>query len=535
MLDCSAEFKARLDREDLSLCRLVTIVLRNGGTYRYTTLDEDVTYKGALYAARPGIEVSTIRHTTDPKQETTTLTVGYYDGLITEEMTRRNALDQATFSITLIDYLTPEITGMVLQVGDVYNVGANNRFYCELSVGSYAGITFQIGEQYSMKCRNVFGDNRCKVDIEKYSREFTVTGVSPNQVELSLSTNLGGGNNDDNTGVEVPGQLDFGPGSHSYTVPEAGVILTIVGTSGSGGAGSYCYRVNVPDPFWENGQTGPILPAWLHGGVDGTDGGDTIVGPMTIKGGKGGKGSMLFGVTGVQVRNQGIANPPVTNATVAELGGGPAGGLSYREINIENIVHQDTRGQDGGRGSKGTLVLVSGVDVQPGDVLNIQVGGAGAGGMAPYGPSTATEDEGQPGHVTITFGANPPVDDNNGEAFDQGSILWLSGRNQGDVAQIAETAGATVTLTAPMSYPIRVGDRGKFRAGCSYYANMCEERYDNLINMEAEPAVPLGIDVPVAGPLTGTVSDPSKPPSQGVDPVNPLTPSFTGAVIRGAA
>ena len=53
----------------------------------------------------------------------------------------------------------------------------------------------------------------------------------------------------------------------------------------------------------------------------------------------------------------------------------------------------------------------------------------------------------------------------------------------------AYTVGA-FTLQLPMPYPVAVGDTFAISAGCDKSKATCKNRFNNLVNMRAEPDLP---------------------------------------------
>lgn len=309
--------KDRIADEALSLVWCFLIQLRTGEQYFYTEGSTSIAVEGVLYRADPGINVSAVRDTDKAATQTATIEIGYSADMITEELVRKGGLDKATFNLGMADYRDRSIPFIEVFSGRVDRVTASNPFSVTVDLTGWQQKSVQLPGVYSLKCRNVFCDQGCTLNIEDYSWPFTMTG----------------------------------------------------------------------EP-----------------GLASTDG-------------------MTFGI------DQDI----------------PVGQLAY------------------------------------------------------------------------------------------GSCEWLTGRNAGVVSPIAwnDTGSGTdvgqVKLMAPAPYLPIVGDTGILKAGCDFYADTCEETYDNLINMKAEPAVPQGTTTQGDKSSTTATQDPYKP-----DPApEPVYSAGTNAPFMG--
>lgn len=81
--------------------------------------------------------------------------------------------------------------------------------------------------------------------------------------------------------------------------------------------------------------------------------------------------------------------------------------------------------------------------------------------------------------------------------FQFGKIEWLSGTLTGYVADIANSAGASISLYSKAPLPIGIGNSVKVTAGCNKTFDACIS-FANALNFQGEPHVP-GIDKWKAG------------------------------------
>lgn len=76
--------------------------------------------------------------------------------------------------------------------------------------------------------------------------------------------------------------------------------------------------------------------------------------------------------------------------------------------------------------------------------------------------------------------------------FLDGVVTFTSGENDGRSMEVKGwvQSTATVHLFLPMPRPIAVGDTFTIYPGCAKTVEMCRDRYNNIVNMRAEPYVP---------------------------------------------
>jgi uncharacterized phage protein (TIGR02218 family) len=77
--------------------------------------------------------------------------------------------------------------------------------------------------------------------------------------------------------------------------------------------------------------------------------------------------------------------------------------------------------------------------------------------------------------------------------FDHGLVTWTSGANVGRSMEIKAYVPGQVTLQLPMPHAIAIGDTYSIVAGCDKTLPTCRDRFDNVVNMRAEPYIP-GMD-----------------------------------------
>lgn len=535
----SGPFAERLAREDLTLCRLVTLTLPDGTVIRRTDFSENITYGGALYEAAPGIQVSAVRITASSASSSATIRA-VYDDVLRERLVRFGGIDRARCVITLIDWLRPDILGTVLIDGRVRRAELNDKFSCdldiELSGATNANLT--IGEVYSQRCRNVFGDHRCKVDVVALQKPFVVTRAYAGNASFNINNSLG--IPEDPEEEEIPyssGTITYDqPGVYTFTIPVTSTVTAEL-LSNSGSSGSSVQ--NIQDPRVTS----------FGDGFPGNPGGAVNFGNWTLPGGKGGFGGLANyqpndlsgGVNrATQANYARLVKPPEPELAnldylrsgpypfdTVEAGKGPAGGVGNIFAGVINSA-----GGDGGAGHRATVSFAPGQGAGPaiGADVVITIPPAALPGGFPGSPLDLWQ-QGSPGgvgKVVLTWGfSDITISDTTDETFNLGTVVWTKGENVGYEDQVTSNDNGRLFLLRSAVYPIKIGDEGYFQPGCTNYADVCENRWDNLINMQAEPAVPQGIST--SPTPTGTIPPEANPPAPTPDtggffPVNQPLP-----------
>lgn len=98
--------------------------------------------------------------------------------------------------------------------------------------------------------------------------------------------------------------------------------------------------------------------------------------------------------------------------------------------------------------------------------------------------------------LTMT-GATMPDD-----YYGEGTAEFLSGANDGVSLKIRSYVAGVVTLGTPAPFGIEPGDSVRVVAGCRKRLQDCRDKFNNILNMRAEPHLP-GIDMLTAYPTPG--------------------------------
>lgn len=539
----------RIEREDLSLCRLVEIILPDGIRTYYTDLSSDIVYDGKTYLADPGVDVSSIRQSMTGAASSCNVIVAYDETKLTEQKVRYGIVDNARVIISVLDYLAIFAGPTVIFTGRATLAELNEKNTCNITFDSSAvdssGAT--IGEVYSQRCRNIFGDRRCKIDLEALKVPFTVIRAAGNNMSFVIG-NAGDFPPEDPDEEVIPfvgenGETIYNTvGEFEFEIrPSHTLVIEML--SSSGGSGSSVQNA---------------LDFRVQSYLDGFDGGDaepTSFGAYILPGGKAGKGGeahyvpndFRLGIPALTFLNKSRLYKPITpmlgpkdldnlKPLFAEvypnMGAPSALGLPYVGI-------PQSEGGDSGAGHKGVIRIDMSAAGAPevGSKIVVKIGKPGIGGGFDGTPGGNWMEgvDGSVGSVKVTWASNNEIIEE-AEAiklkpYSIGTVDWTEGNNAGYSNQIADKDEGLVILMNPTVRDIRAGDKGFIKPGCSNYADMCEEVWNNLRNMQAEPAVPQGqstAPIPVAPPAV----DGTKPPQTGLQ-LDPILYDENGNAIPG--
>jgi uncharacterized phage protein (TIGR02218 family) len=93
--------------------------------------------------------------------------------------------------------------------------------------------------------------------------------------------------------------------------------------------------------------------------------------------------------------------------------------------------------------------------------------------------------------INLSSGASTASWWNGVITFTQGYIIFTSGQNNGLLGYIKNLNSNTqILLSAPMPFPVKVGDTFNMFAGCNKSLVMCNNGFSNLLNFGGEPFVP---------------------------------------------
>lgn len=194
----SANLKAHLQGETLTICTLWKITRSDSTVFGFTDNSRDVIYSGTTYLAATGHTPSSIKTTSNLSVDNLEVQSVFDSATITEADIQAGLWDFAQVEIMLVNYLALADGHMMLRKGWLGNIKTGrNNFIAELR-GMMQPLQQTIGHVYSPACDAVLGDARCKVALGS----FTVTGSVTTATSARMFT--------DTTRIEATGYFDGG-------------------------------------------------------------------------------------------------------------------------------------------------------------------------------------------------------------------------------------------------------------------------------------------------------------------------------------
>lgn len=200
--------QAHLSSGVTTTCRLLKLTLASGAVYGLTTLDRDIVYQGVTYVALQGFDPSVIA--TDAafsvdNAEATALLAAQVPG-ITAEAVLAGALDDAKWTMMLVNWADTTMGAMVLDTGDIGEVKVvDGLIYIPELLSYVMRLRQAIGDVWSRRCRATFGtpassQHGCGVDTSAMWISGTVDNVDANDSGRVF------------TDTTISGSVDYFPG-----------------------------------------------------------------------------------------------------------------------------------------------------------------------------------------------------------------------------------------------------------------------------------------------------------------------------------
>jgi uncharacterized phage protein (TIGR02218 family) len=151
--------------------------LRDGAVLGFTEADFDLKIDNVVYQANTGLWSSAIESSTKLNADNLEVEGLLESEFITEQDILAGRYDHAEVAVFMVNYLDVSAGKLQLRTGWLDDVSlSGHRFYAEVR-GLMQSFSKNIGELYSPQCRANFGDNRCKVDLSKYTNTGKVMQV----------------------------------------------------------------------------------------------------------------------------------------------------------------------------------------------------------------------------------------------------------------------------------------------------------------------------------------------------------------------
>lgn len=540
MKSASAALDNHLQQQVTTLATCWRVTRTDGKRFHFTEHDQDLvidigTGQGpATYKASSSFNRSSIKNDDTLSVDNLDLTGVLAASDIDETELRRGMFDFAKIEIFIVNWA--DLTQGILRIrkgwiGEV-SISTHGFFQSELR-GLTQAFSQKTNELYSAECRADLGDSRCKIPIRPaevlrntsyvvgdYVRVNTVNPtvvlpiVNPSfNADLAGWTNTGGAirvTNDGLLGPQEGAGFARGPGAAADANLSQVIDITALLPNASIDAGLYSFDFS----GWRaNGSDDPTDRSRIL--VEFLSAADAVLGVAMDTG----FSVITPGNTWVESKVTAIDVPAntrkvrvtaffdfvgggVNNAAVDNLSGVFYAKTSLSE-DFENRIYKCT--------TAGTTAAS-----QP--VYNETVGVTTADGTAVF-----TAEEAWSRHFTVvsvevgnerkrfkvatlTPNTGGPRGGFGTGFFNGGGVVFETGDNAGRVMECREfiaddgvTIEQTIELFLELPFNIQVGDKGRIYPGCDKRRVTCHDRFDNVINMRAEPDVP-GADALYAYP-----------------------------------
>jgi uncharacterized phage protein (TIGR02218 family) len=174
------------DTTTLATCWHTT--LTDGTHFCFSDHDKDIVFEGFTYVASTGVSPTTITRSADLAVSNSEIS-GFLGastggvvggGLISEADIVGGRWDHAQVRIFVVNYEDLSMGAYQIQKGHIGEIKLEDgqRYTAEIR-GQEQALATQIGSLYSLTCRAQLGDNRCKVNLEGYTRYGSVTEQAP--------------------------------------------------------------------------------------------------------------------------------------------------------------------------------------------------------------------------------------------------------------------------------------------------------------------------------------------------------------------
>lgn len=175
MKTISAQLKAHLEGEVLTVCTIWKVTRKDTTVFGFTDCTHDLVYLGTTYEASTGHTPSSIKTTSNLSVDNLEVESVLDSANITEADLEAGLWDFASVEIMLVNYLDLTMGHMMLRKGTMGNVRTGRfNFVAELR-GMMQPLQQVVGRVYTPGCNADLGDTRCGVTLASYTVSGTVT------------------------------------------------------------------------------------------------------------------------------------------------------------------------------------------------------------------------------------------------------------------------------------------------------------------------------------------------------------------------
>lgn len=182
MTTMSAQLKADYAAGTRTIARCWRLERRDGLVRTVTNIDENITYLGEVYEARPGVSPAAMQQAPDASVANSEIVGAMATDSIEEDEIVAGLWDGAFVTIFELNYRALSHGRAIIGTGTIGNVQAGRlTFNAELR-GLAQYLQQVIGELYTKNCQATLGDNNCRVDLGPFTETGTLSAAASRRV-----------------------------------------------------------------------------------------------------------------------------------------------------------------------------------------------------------------------------------------------------------------------------------------------------------------------------------------------------------------
>jgi len=527
--DISPALKAHIKQEVTTLCTCISIRRRDTRTFYFTDSDSPVTVNANTYLPFYAFTRSSMPTSIELDVDTSEFEAILNSKFVNREDVASGLFDYAEVSVFLVNYVDPSMGIMELRTGWVGEVTTreDGTYSAEIR-GLTQILTQRVGEAYSPECRADLGDRRCKVAVNpprweanrRYREGETVLGVvtrGAGASQVMSVVNHSFETDPINVARAAP------TGWTGYGSPQAGwqtKNAAYAGLAGAADGGKYVFASRL------SGQPGQIgMYQDLDLVAQGIDVGQIDTGlcrffasawAAQLQSDK-----VYWRMSIVSLDAQGINPQTIYDSGLKHTAEDrwvqqtcpnvliPTG-TRYLRIDLFSSKKPSDEAGTAFDDVKAVINYAYGTYESAHEFGGVAFRATKDGTSGPTEPEFSNvfgefTADGTTEWVTIRSFRSAVLDVDAVESskslrmnymteddgyYDGGLLVWQTGRNSGHSFEIqTQVDNQVVTFQRPF-YPIAVGDQCILYPGCDKMAQTCIDKFDNIINIRAEPNVP---------------------------------------------
>ena len=176
-----------LEQETTTFATCWLLKLKSGEELGFTDFDQDLNINNITYHSASGFTGSAIQSNSGLAVDNLEI-----EGMLDNELILKQDLiagkyDHAEIEIFLVNYENLSAGKLHLKRGWFGEVSIKDNMFIAEVKGLTHALNKNIGDLYSHRCRAKFGDEKCKVDLSKYTFSGTITEVQSNNIITDIN------------------------------------------------------------------------------------------------------------------------------------------------------------------------------------------------------------------------------------------------------------------------------------------------------------------------------------------------------------